>query len=370
MDNSMWRSRREGWSNLEEASSRGVERGVETSPAISSLNRVRELLAMLEPREYSGGFPGRRRCQRAQRPLAGGDLGRFTRLVSDINRCLARETFRRGAAVVSRDKDTGSDPTEPRISAETRPHVEVLVVDEMTAAREQSPREEPRRPEDGFVSELVVVSSSTDAVTAALLTFNVRAWVIRRRLPHRSPHDLAALGVVMDERVAEKFADQSPGQRAQALGQRLRHIHPELDLSPMTKAEAGEITGQLSHDLRRVSHTREGPPQSRPSMPRGVAHHYRAPFFTAPRDYSHTPTRVFHTPPISRGKSVVDSHRIQEMVSFHGINIFPAETSATRSGLDSLQPANNTMRHQRRRRRVAGSYLPVIGNAGPPAAML
>ncbi|MEO7195294.1 MAG: hypothetical protein ABIZ05_10785 [Pseudonocardiaceae bacterium] len=101
MYNSMWQLRRDGWSNLEEASSRLVERGVENSSATSLLNRVRELLAMLEPMEYYWGFSSRRRFQQVQRLLAGGDLGRFTRLVSDINRSLVHETFRRGAALVS-----------------------------------------------------------------------------------------------------------------------------------------------------------------------------------------------------------------------------------------------------------------------------
>ncbi|MGH3851989.1 MAG: hypothetical protein ACRDR6_00515 [Pseudonocardiaceae bacterium] len=67
MDNSMWQLRRDGWSNLEEVSLRLAERGVETSRATSPLNRVRELLAMLEPMEYYWGFPGRRRFQQVQR---------------------------------------------------------------------------------------------------------------------------------------------------------------------------------------------------------------------------------------------------------------------------------------------------------------
>src|SRR5947207_14076743 len=45
---------------------------------------------------------------------------------------------------------------------------------------------------------------------------------------------------------------------------------------------------------------------------------------------------VYHAPPISRGKSILQSHWIQDMVQFYGLGIFLAETSATSGGLDSL----------------------------------
>lgn len=221
----------------------------------------------------------------------------------------------------------------------------------MTAAQEQALRDELhrlRRPEDEFVYELVVVSSFTDAVTAVLFNFNVQACVIRRRFAHGSQHDLSGLGVVMDERVAEEFADQSPDQRAQALGRRLRHIRPELDLYLMAEVEVEEIAGRLGHDFRRVFHVREGLLELHLSVLRGVAHRYWAPFFTALRDYSHKPTGVFHALPISRGKSVVDSHWIQEMVSFYGLEVFLAETSATCGGLDSLLESTGPLREAQR----------------------
>ena len=45
---------------------------------------------------------------------------------------------------------------------------------------------------------------------------------------------------------------------------------------------------------------------------------------------------MFHALPISRGKSIVNSHWIKDMVGFYGLDIFLAETSATCGGLDSL----------------------------------
>jgi Orn/Lys/Arg decarboxylase, major domain len=53
---------------------------------------------------------------------------------------------------------------------------------------------------------------------------------------------------------------------------------------------------------------------------------------------------VFHALPISRGKSIVNSHWIRDMVDFYGLNIFMAETSATCGGLDSLLEPTGPLR--------------------------
>jgi arginine decarboxylase len=347
MYNSMWQLRRDGWSNLEEASSRLVERGMDGVRAADWLERVRELLATLEPMEHYWGFPGRRRYQEVQRLLANGDHGRFARLVSDINRSMVHETFRQGGTLGSGDKNPGDYPAEALPAPANRPYFELLVVDEMTAVQEQRLRDQLhrlRRPDDEFVYELVVVPSFTDAVTAVLFNFNIQACVIRRRFGHESQHDLSEMGVVMDERVAEEFADQAPDARAQELGTRLHDIRPEIDLYLMAEVAVEEIAGRLGQDFRRVFHAREGSLELHLSVLRGVAHRYRAPFFQAVREYSHKPTGVFHALPVSRGKSVVDSHWISEMVDFYGLEIFLAETSATCGGLDSLLEPTGPLR--------------------------
>ena len=60
--------------------------------------------------------------------------------------------------------------------------------------------------------------------------------------------------------------------------------------------------------------------------------------------YSHRPTGVFHALPISRGKSIVNSHWIKDMIGFYGLEIFLAETSATCGGLDSLLEPTGPLR--------------------------
>jgi arginine decarboxylase len=351
MYNSMWQLRRDGWSNLEETSSRLIERELHSSRISAQLDRARELLATLEPMENYWGFPGRRRFQDVQRLLVAGNLGRFARLVREINRSMVHETFRRGANLVAPDQDPDTDAVESPAAEPVRPYFEVLVVDDMTEAQEQAMRDELRRlrhRDDPFVYELVVVPSFTDAVTAVLFNFNIQACVIRRRFGHGSQHDLSHLGVVMDERVAEEFSDQPPDVRAQILGRRLHDIRPEIDLYLMAEVAVEEVAGRLGHEFRRVFHSREGSLELHLSVLRGVEHRYQAPFFTAVKEYSRKPTGVFHALPVSRGKSVVDSHWIPEMVSFYGLEIFLAETSATCGGLDSLLEPVGPLREAQR----------------------
>ncbi|MCU1651792.1 MAG: hypothetical protein QOI50_6624 [Pseudonocardiales bacterium] len=348
--NSMWQLRRDTWSNLEELCSRltpGAGGVVDPTGSKAVLDRVRELLATLEPMEHYWGFPGRRRFQQVQRLLAGGDVSGLCRLVSDINRSLVNDSFRGGVGLTSPEQDGAAQPEQPRNEAAGRPYFEVLVVGELTSAQERALREELRRlrrREDEFVYELVVVPSFTDAVTAVLFNFNIQACIIRQRFAHRSAHDLSDLGVVLDERLSEESADQPPDQRAQALGRRLHDIRPEIDLYLLAEVAVEEIAGRLGQDFRRVFHAREGSLELHLSVLRGVAHRYRAPFFNALRDYSRQPTGVFHALPVSRGKSVVDSHWIREMVDFYGLDIFLAETSSTCGGLDSLLEPTGPLR--------------------------
>lgn len=47
---------------------------------------------------------------------------------------------------------------------------------------------------------------------------NIQASVVRRRFGHGSQHEMSHLGVVMDEFVAARLAEQTPDARAQILG--------------------------------------------------------------------------------------------------------------------------------------------------------
>jgi arginine decarboxylase len=348
--NSLWQLRGDAWGKLEDASERlaaAVGQGVRTESLVEEVGVLYELL---EPIEHYWGFPGIRRCERARRMFAAGDFDRFARTIAGLNRELATDSYRAlsGFARGSPDEDAElRDVMTQSPVAAGRPYFEVLVVERMGIHHEEQLGDELRRlrrPGDEFVYEVVVVPSFEDAVIAVLFNFNIQACVIRRRFSHRSRHDLSKLGRFVEDRGSEDLMDRSPDERAQLLGRRLRELRPELDLYLMSGVSVESIAGRVGSDFRRVFHSREGLLELHLSLLRGVGQRYRAPFFAALRDYSQRPTGVFHALPISRGKSIVNSHWIGDMIDFYGLDVFLAETSATCGGLDSLLEPTGPLR--------------------------
>jgi arginine/lysine/ornithine decarboxylase len=349
--NSVWQLRADAWSDLEENSSRLAGLLAQGDAVDDVRDRVGALLAVLDPIEQYWGFPGRQRIDQLIRLFAAVEYDRFARMVAGINGALVTDSFRSGVDSPAEDTPAGlTAPSAPAAQnpASSRPYFEVLIVDEMTAQQERAFKEELRRlrrPEDEFVYEIIVVPSFDDAVTAVQFNFSLQACVIRRRFAQRSRHDLSRVGQFVDNSGGQAdLAKRSPDERAQALGRRLHELRPELDLYLMTVIGVEQVAGRLGRDFRRVFHAREGSLELHLSILRGVGQRYRAPFFEALREYSHKPTGVFHALPISRGKSVVNSHWISEMIAFYGLDIFLAETSATCGGLDSLLEPTGPLR--------------------------
>jgi arginine decarboxylase len=348
--NSLWQLRGDAWGRLEDASERlaaAVSQGGRTE---SLVDEVAALYELLEPIECYWGFPGARRFARARQTFAAGDFNRFERAIAGLGRELATESYRglprspRGNA--ADDGELRDLPIDPPASG-ARPYFEVLVVERMGLQQEDQLGEELRRlrrPDDEFVYEVVVVPSYEDAVIAVQSNFNIQACVIRRRFSHRSLNDLSKLGRFIEDGESEDLMDRSPDERQRLLGRRLRELRPELDLYLMSQISVESIAAEVGSDFRRVFHPREGLLELHLSLLRGVGQRYRAPFFSALRDYSQRPTGVFHALPISRGKSIVNSHWIRDMIGFYGLDVFLAETSATCGGLDSLLEPTGPLR--------------------------
>jgi arginine decarboxylase len=348
--NSLWQLRGDAWGRLEDASERLAAAVSQGSGTESPVEEVGALYELLEPIEHYWGFPGTRRFERARRMFAAGDYERFASTIAGLGRVLATESYRRlqpsprGSA--GEDAELRDVTTEAPASA-ARPYFEVLVVERMGLQQEDQLGEELRRlrrPDDEFVYEVVVVPSFEDALIAALFNFNIQACVIRRRFSHRSQHDLSKLLRFLDERGTEDLMELSPDERQRLLGRRLRELRPELDLYLMSQISVESIAASAGGDFRRVFHPREGLLELHLSILRGVEQRYCAPFFAALREYSQRPTGVFHALPISRGKSIVNSHWIRDMVDFYGLDVFLAETSATCGGLDSLLEPTGPLR--------------------------
>jgi arginine decarboxylase len=313
-----------------------------------------ELLNRLSTLEPYWAYPGSPQFARLQRLFAAGSYDKFAQTVNRINRALTTESYRSGDVENAGADDLDVFPADPRelehqpAAQRDRPYFEVLVVEKMTEPQERALRNEVRkwrRPDDEFVYELVVVSSGDEALIAARLNVNLQAVVVRRRFSHESTRDLSSLAEFVDTDVSHELGDhESPDERAQILAVSLAKLRPELDLYLMTEIEVESLAARLGPYFRRVFHAREGMLELHLSILQGVAARYRTPFFSALKQYSHRPTGVFHALPISQGKSIVNSHWIKDMVSFYGLDVFMAETSATCGGLDSLLEPTGPLR--------------------------
>jgi arginine decarboxylase len=288
-------------------------------------------------------------CRRARDLFASANYERFASLVARVSRALTTESYRSGAAwsVIDEHDEVGPDETTTGPASPARPYFEVLVVETLTPAQEQALRAEVRswrRPSDHFIYELVVVGSAQEAIVAAQLNASLQACVVRRRFAAEAGHEDPDLAPFTDPGLAAELDSLDPDERAQILARRLARLRPELDLYLMTEIAVEDVAGHLSHHFRRVFHAREGALELHRSVLAGVGERYQTPFFEALRHYSHQPTGVFHALPISQGKSIMASHWISDMMSFYGLDIFLAETSATGGGLDSLLDPTGPLR--------------------------
>jgi arginine decarboxylase len=348
--NSLWQLRNDTWSSLEESTTQLALAGAQQRSIEHLAETVTRLLDVLGSIERFWGFPGARTFQVVQQLFSAGDYSRLAVVVGQVNRALVTESYRGGQAWDLRAEDDAHNRHARSVQqpgSNDKPYFEVLVVEDLTAEQESALREELwrwRRPDDQFVYEIVVVPSFEDALLAARLNFRLQACVVRRRFTHRSRHDLSSIAQFAYSGGSVDLMERSPDDRAQVLARSLARIRPELDLYLMTEISVEDLAGRISHHFRRIFHAREGSLELHLSILEGVAARYRAPFFSALRNYSNKPTGVFHALPISHAKSIVNSHWIQDMLDFYGLNIFLAETSATCGGLDSLLEPTGPLR--------------------------
>ncbi len=305
--------------------------------------QAEEIMTLLEPIESYWAFPGRTAFHQLRRLLLAEDYEALERVVGRVVRALMSNSYRRRSVPVSAHEEGEREEEELVESLEeqtyARPYFEVLIVDNISPAQEQSGRNglhEMRRPEDRFIYEPVIVPSFEDAVIAVLFNHNIQAVVIRYGFPFASKNKLEILHRYLNRVGGEGLGDLEPEDYGTALAQVIAKIRPELDVYLVTDQAVEEIAGKISGICRRLFYNQEDYLELHLNILRGVFARYDTPFFTALREYSKQPTGVFHALPISRGKSIAKSHWIKDMGEFYGKNIFLAETSATSGGLDSL----------------------------------
>ena len=338
---SVWEVRNDGWTHLSDNAARLVEAEERGGDIELARSLVAETLDLLEPIESYWAFPGRSGFLRLSGLFQDREYAGFNDLVHRISRALSSQSYRKSFVSLHLDEKAAVEEEERRESEvrTDRPYFEVLVVDEISAQEEDVMRERlrsMRRDEDKFIYELIVVPSFEDALIAVLFNFNIQAVVIRYGFPLKSRYKLDILRKLVEGYESEGLEVLPESERGCLLGTKIAQLRPELDLFMVTDVSAEDIAGKLCESFQRVFYRDEDDHEKHFSILRALEDRYQTPFFTALREYSQQPTGVFHALPISRGKSILQSHWIQDMVQFYGLGVFLAETSATSGGLDSL----------------------------------
>ncbi len=337
----IWEIRADSWILLNDDIGRLVELAPDGPEYQRRHARIGETLDRLKPIESFWAFPGRRLFDHLLGWYAANDTARLPTALRRINRALGEHSYRHHDIdiVEGTERAREIEHNEERLAQIARPYFEVLIVGEMTLADEAQLRarvHQMRRPDDHFVYDIVVVPSFEDALIASLFNFNLQACIIRHGFPFKSRYQLRLLRGFLEGIEEEGMRELPESERGLLLGQKIAELRPELDLYLVTDVSAEEVGAKIGHVFNRVFFREEDDTELYMAVMRGVEERYRTPFFTALKAYSKQPTGVFHALPISRGKSILQSNWIQDMVQFYGLNIFLAETSATSGGLDSL----------------------------------
>ena len=295
-----------------------------------------------------------------------GEYRTLSRCVETILRSLSNGTYRQRSLSQIKPLDPNEEKSDETIELDSqqgeeqhKPYFEVLFVDKNAKTETKTIRrgfQKVVRSEDDFYYDILAVPSFEDALIAILFNYNIQACVIRYDFPLRSRNHLQILQRYV-KAISEIDYDEMPDtNNGPLLGSIISELRPELDLYLVTDESVEAIAGQAHKTFRRIFYRQDDFLELHLNLLRGIQQRYETPFFNALRSYSKRPTGVFHAMPISRGKSVVNSHWIQDMAHFYGTNIFLAESSATSGGLDSLlQPHGPIKRAQELAARAFGA---------------
>jgi arginine decarboxylase len=236
-------------------------------------------------------------------------------------------------------------------SSKKKPTFDVLVVHPMIA--EYAPMYSGAlaamvTEKDEFLYRLVFVDNSEDAWTAVLANPMIQSCVLVPGFgitaPYRHPFAQAYDTFVDTDNDTLTVGD---ADHVVVLSRILKSVRPEVDQFLISGLHPAQIDSRLKDTISRIIYSVNPFQDLHHGILNGIRNRYSTPFFHALLSYSRKPKEVFHALPISQGKSVKDSHWIDDIYHFYGPNVFMAETSSTQGGLDSLMDPKGAIKQAR-----------------------
>jgi arginine decarboxylase len=190
---------------------------------------------------------------------------------------------------------------------------------------------------DEFLYDLVFVDNAEDALTAILANTSIQSVVF-----------VPGYKIKCSDNSASSYPDYKPlihssdplGDIAKdpisILNKTIKKLRSELDLYLITDTPPQNLSPEFPEIFNRILFHINPFLNLHHTILNGVRNRYSTPFFHALQAYARKPKGSFHALPLSRAKSIKNSHWINDLLAFYGENIFLAETSSTQGGLDSL----------------------------------
>jgi len=326
-------------SNLENISKGSVE-------GDKQIEKVKKIFKRLESIESYFALPGLFRMGLLLEMIERQEYTAFAHKISEITKLLVSDKYRSNPNAFE-DDDLNSDSLEAidKFDGKGKNYFEVLFVEDISVQEENKLRHDLNEvctSNDQFNYGIVVQKTFEDAMIALKFNSNIQAVVIRYAPPYKSKKISPFLEPFVQSILNLNIDSKSEMRLGPVLGRLVKKFRPELDTYYVTDTALGNLKDNTLKTFDRIFYRAEDVQELHLTILRGIYKRYETPFFSALKEYSKKPTGIFHAMPISRGNSVFKSRWINDFGKFYGRNMFLAETSSTKGGLDSLlQPTGS-----------------------------
>jgi arginine decarboxylase len=326
-------------SNLENISKGSVE-------GDKQIEKVKKIFKRLESIESYFALPGLFRMGLLLEMIERQEYTAFAHKISEITKLLVSDKYRSNPNAFE-DDDLNSDSLEAidKFDGKGKNYFEVLFVEDISVQEENKLRHDLNEvctSNDQFNYGIVVQRTFEDAMIALKFNSNIQAVVIRYAPPYKSKKISPFLEPFVQSILNLNIDSKSEMRLGPVLGRLVKKFRPELDTYYVTDTALGNLKDNTLKTFDRIFYRAEDVQELHLTILRGIYKRYETPFFSALKEYSKKPTGIFHAMPISRGNSVFKSRWINDFGKFYGRNMFLAETSSTKGGLDSLlQPTGS-----------------------------